>query len=284
MKLKKNSLPIKIDIKIQNGEHLAGDDFKKKQLQKWYNQEEEAYYESEVSTGAIDPWYSYMRYINSKYFFSSIYSTKGKILFIGVADGEEAIDFIKKHQNWSISFLESSPSFIKILKKRFPKARIYRANILGNFPILNKSYDVVCAFSVLHHIANVSHIIREISRILKTNGKLFVREPCSSMGDWRFERSATPNERGIPKKWMLKKTRLNRLYPYKAPLPIIFEPINKFLVKFSGYKYISNKIIFIFDRIISKILSYNDHYWRDTFFKKFGPSSYIYFFKKDGKK
>jgi ubiquinone/menaquinone biosynthesis C-methylase UbiE len=284
MKLKKNSLPTLIDTKIKNGERLAGDNFKKKKLKKWYNQEKEAYYETELSTGAIDPWYSYMRYINNKYFFSSIYPTRGKILFIGVADGEEAVDFIKKHKHWNVSFLESSPSYIKILKKKFPKTNIYRANTSGNFPISNNSFDVVCAFSVLHHIANVSHIIKEISRILKTDGKFFVREPCSSMGDWRSERSATPNERGIAKEWMLNKTRLNNLLAYKTPLPIIFEPINKFLVKSIGYNYISHKIIFIFDIIISKILSYNDYYWRDTFFKKFGPSSYIYFFKKNEKK
>lgn len=142
------------------------------------------------------------------------------------------------------------------------------------------SQDVVCAFSVLHHIANVSKVIREIGRVTQKGGVLLVREPCSSMGDWRKPRSATPNERGIPKSLMIEFAKNAGFDLVEPAVPILFEPFNRLIKRTIGFGYINFSILYLFDAITSKVLSYNDHYWRDSLRKKLGRSSYFYVFKK----
>jgi len=62
--------------------------------------------------------------------------------------------------------------------------------------------------------------------------------------------------------------------------PIIFDPLNKFLKKFNLFNLLSFQTIYFIDSIISKILALNNFYWRDSFFKKFGPSNFVYIVTK----
>jgi hypothetical protein len=121
-------------------------------------------------------------------------------------------------------------------------------------------------------------VLREIGRVTKSGGALFVREPCSSMGSWCPPRLATPNERGIPKRLM---TRFARAAGFEliSVIPILFEPLNKILKRTIGFR-VPFPVLYAIDRGISSSLSWNDHYWRDTFSRKLGPSSYYYLFHK----
>jgi len=274
-----SSLPNLINDDVKNGSKLAGDDLGHDGLEKWYREEENAYFEYDSNLAEKDPWYGYMRYTNSKFFFSEISKPRGTILFVGPGSGIEVESFSKDHKDWSICFLESSRDFQDILKHKFPNSIILESKTNGSIPIDDNSIDVVCVFSVLHHIANVSHYLSEFNRVLENNGSLFIREPCSSMGNWRGKRSATPNERGISKSWFLKTCNAYSLKPYKKPIPLIFEPINKILSRI-GLETYNYPVLYFFDRFISLLLSSNDHYWRDKWYKKIGPSSYLYFFRK----
>ena len=100
------------------------------------------------------------------------------------------------------------------------------------------------------------------------------------MGDWRKERSATPNERGLSKEFVLASLTKCGLKKIIDPIPIAFEPINKIFVKLKIIKFIPIPFIYYLDRFISKLLAFNNHYWRDTTLKKFGPSSFSYMFKR----
>src|SRR5690606_21596913 len=55
-------------------------------------------------------------------------------------------------------------------------------NAKGVINLPDASVDVVLCMSVLHHIANVSFVLAEISRVLKPGGLLFLREPTVTMG------------------------------------------------------------------------------------------------------
>jgi ubiquinone/menaquinone biosynthesis C-methylase UbiE len=123
---------------------------------------------------------------------------------LGPGSGKEVEQFATQNPECQLHFLEASKNFQKILLDRFTGSRIVLPHYSGDIALADNSQDVVCAFSVLHHIPNVSKVIAEIGRITKPGGLMMTREPCSSMGDWRGQRSATPNERGISRSLMVK--------------------------------------------------------------------------------
>ena len=272
------SLPSAISPEIKSGALLAGDDYSNEQLKVWFEQEENAYYDSESDTGEIDHWYKYAYYVNNRLLFSKIPPSLEKpcIAFLGPGTGEEAFELSKSLPSSSLIFIESSEGFQKILRDKFPNSDIVNPLISGDIELEDSSIDIFCTFSVLHHIANVSHVLKEIHRVLKPGGKLLIKEPCSSMGDWRFPRTTTPNERGISPNFFKHSAISIGFFPELEESPIIFDPLNKFLKKFYLYKFLNFKTIYIIDTIISKILALNNFYWRDSFFKKLGPSNFVY--------
>ena len=276
------SLPSEISYEIKSGTHLAGDDYNLDKLKIWYEQEENAYYDSESDTGEIDYWYKYAYFVNNKLLYSKIPSSIDKpcIAFLGPGTGEEAWELSQSRPSSSLIFIESSKDFQNILINKFPNSRVISPIISGDIDLDDSSVDVFCTFSVLHHIANVSHILKEIHRVLKPGGKLLIKEPCSSMGDWRFSRPTTPNERGISPKFFKKVTLDIGFLPNFEQTPIIFDPLNKFLKKFNLFNLLSFQTIYFIDSIISKILALNNFYWRDSFFKKLGPSNFVYIVTK----
>lgn len=109
------------------------------------------------------------------------------------------------------------------------------------------------------------------------------REPCSSMGDWRHPRSATPNERGISRKLLVDIANRAGFLVERDPIPVLLEPINTLLKKTIGFKRVPFPVLYRIDRMLSGLVSLNDYYWRDSWLKKIGPSSYFYLFRKKGR-
>jgi 2-polyprenyl-3-methyl-5-hydroxy-6-metoxy-1,4-benzoquinol methylase len=70
---------------------------------------------------------------------------------------------------------------------------------------VDNSFDLVTCFGVLHHIPNVSTVVREMARCTKPSGWQLICEPTHSMGNWeRPRRMLTSRERGIPQALMRK--------------------------------------------------------------------------------
>lgn len=275
------SLPPLPSNEIKNGAKLFGDDLAAEGLEIWFAQEKEAFYEDNDGNSEIDHWYTYMRYINERLGFSQVRNVgSGSILVIGPGSGIEVDNFLSVNKNWKVSFLEASDNFKKELKARFSNSVVLDPEISGKINMHSNSVDLICAFSVLHHIPNVSYVMGELSRVLKPGGKVLVREPCSSMGDWGYVRSATPNERGIPKRLLCEIGAKHGLKIANSPVPIAFAPLNTFMGTFLKKIKLPVQLVYVVDRMISKLLCLNDHYWRDSFRKKMGPSAYFYVFKK----
>jgi len=281
----RSSLPSKITSGIKDGTILAGDDFIGEQLSTWFAQEKEAYYMSDCGNSSTDKWYTYMHFLNEKLGFSRITLPKnrsGSILVLGPGSGSEISKFASDNPEWSLVFLEASDHFKADLKTNYPESQVLDAVFTGDIPIRNESQDVICAFSVLHHIPNVSHVLGEVYRVMKPTGLFLVREPCSSMGDWRFPRLTTPNERGISMRWLTAKAKDTGFVMENKPVPILFAPLNVLFIRIGVDSWITSRIFYLLDRFVSFVASTNDNYWRDAWYKKFGPSAYFYIFRKVG--
>jgi SAM-dependent methyltransferase len=280
-----SSLPVEISREVKEGRVLAGDDFTDPQLELWVAQEREAFYHSDAGNSDVDPWYGYMRYTNEILGFSKVpaaIGSKGSILVLGPGSGIEVEHFAQQNPGWSLGFLEASANFRAQLAAKWPQSVIASPVPSGDICLPDSSQKVVCAFSVLHHVANVSKVVREVFRVTSPGGFFLVREPCSSMGDWRMPRSATPNERGIGRDLFVGIATQAGWEVDAAPVPVLFEPINKLLNKTIGYSAIPFGLLYLLDRAISWTAAFNDHYWRDAWYKKFGPSSYFYVLRKPG--
>lgn len=277
------SLPTEISREIREGRALAGDDFSDEQLSVWFAQEREAFYSQDCGNSIRDPWYAYMRYVNESLGFSKVEAETrdaGSILVLGPGSGLEIERFSRRNPGWSIYFLEASENFRIELKRKWPDSTIVDPQISGDILLDSGSQDIVCAFSVLHHIPNVSKVVRESFRVVRPGGHFLVREPCSSMGDWRCARSATPNERGISRSLLMTIAANAGFRVMSKPVPILLEPINRIVRKTIGYSMLPFSVLYALDRSLSFIFSANDHYWRDKWYKKIGPSSYFYVFQK----
>lgn len=278
------SLPSEISSMVRDGLILLGDDFNREQLKLWYLQEQEAFYIDDSGNSDDDPWYAYMRHVNTLLGFAFVEKEPApprSVLILGPGSGKEIIEFAYKYPGCALNFLEASSNFQNELRKRFPDSNIVVPEYTGDINLPDSSQDVVCAFSVLHHMPNVSKVLAEVGRVMRSGGLLMVREPCSSMGIWGLPRSATPNERGISRSLMIESAKSAGFSCEYQPIPIIFEPINKILKKTIGFRFIPFSLLYRADRILSWILSFNDSYWRDTLLKKLGPSSYFYLFRRN---
>ena len=277
------SLPREVSEGVRTGRVLAGDDFTDQQLSTWFSQEREAFFQQDDGNSDVDPWYAYMRFVNETLGFSrvsSVAADANSVLVIGPGSGIEIKTFAERHPDWHLHLLEASSNFRVALKDRWPWAVVLEPATSGDIGLKSDSQSLVCAFSVLHHIPNVSKVVKEVGRILRPGGVFLVREPCSSMGDWRFPRSATPNERGIGRDLLVAFAKRAGLEVDTKPVPILFEPLNKALRCSIGYSAISFSLLYRVDRVVSWFAAFNDYYWRDSWYKKFGPSSYFYVFRK----
>lgn len=279
----------KIDISedIIEGKKLAGDDIAVSQLLSWYKEEEEFFNNKETKQYALntekDYFYEYLRSLQFK--LPKIFKNESliktlKILCIGPGDGEE-VRVIKNLNTKNLIFIESSPDFIDILKKKFNSSKFLKSNPMGDFDLKNNSIDVVICYSVLHHIPNVSKILKECYRVLNENGTLLIREPCSSMGDWKNpNRKCSPNERGISKNWMCNQLKQIGFSKIKF-WPIAFLPLSKIFKVIGFQSIITSSFYFYLDLFFSIIISFNNKYFRKSNFEKLAPSAFFYEIKKN---
>src|SRR5690606_11406901 len=120
-------------------------------------------------------------------------------------------------------------------------------------------FDLVTCFGVLHHIPNVSHVMKEIHRTMRKDGLLLLREPIVSMGDWRQPRHAlTKNERGLPESFLneqLKRLEFDVISrKYCFTLSTLFSRLTQNILSKPIYAY---KPYVYFDMVLSSVFRNN---------------------------
>jgi len=177
------------------GTKLYGDDFTGEQIAQWYEDEREGYAKlGDKSRGAYAYEYHALnrlhgfRFIRGKRFKSA--------LGLGSAYGDEFLPIVSQIDQ--ITVLEPSDAFQGTDVGGVP-CNYVKPSVDGLMPFEDGSFDLAICLGVLHHIPNVTTVVKELYRCLSRGGYLLLREPIDSRGDWsKPRRHATKRERGIP--------------------------------------------------------------------------------------
>lgn len=252
-----------------SGEKLIGDDFSKEKIIRWFKEEEQAYSNLRLSKKEKYEYeYKKLNEICGFRLLSKLSSSKNTICGFGSAFGDEI--FSIKDQFSNVILIDSADDF-----KANPKikgSKVISANPLGDINLKTNSVSVFTCLGVLHHIPNVSHVMSEFSRCLEHDGILILREPVSSLGDWRKKRKGvTKNERGIPQKILLDMVE-NSGFEIVKRTSCMFPPVS-ILAKKIGMKPYNSAFFVYLDIFLSFLFRWNYTYHRTNFFRKFCHSS-----------
>jgi SAM-dependent methyltransferase len=186
------------EARYLSGSELYGDDIRDNELTEWYAREKERY--AGLGAGQRSKYRYLYHALNVYHLYRHLPRTKfDGVLSIGGAWGNELLPL--QGSLTRVTIVEPSTAFHDVGVLKGVDIQYASPAISGGMPWDNGTFDLRIGLSVLHHIANVIHVISEIGRCTKPGGYALIREPTISMGDWRCRRAdigLTPNERGIP--------------------------------------------------------------------------------------
>lgn len=264
------------------GRRLYGDNFSVEQIAEWYADEMHGYFDLLSSHYQLiddDAHYAY------EYGALNVFHAIGSLLHrrfetclaLGCAAGDDIAPLAPVVER----FIAIEPD------ERWRRAQIggrpavyLKPAVMGDLPLEGATVDLATSFGVLHHIPNVSHVVAEIARVVRVGGLFIVREPISSMGDWRRPRvGLTAHERGLPPTWFESMARLNhfRLVSRRA---CMFNPLTELAKKLGLATPLAARPVVVLDWLMSEALRWNARYWRDTLWKKLAPSSAFWLFER----
>lgn len=258
---------------------LYGDDFTLAQIKEWYQDEQEAFTDMYIRPEGEHyqyPYHSLDRYHAYRYLPADFQIDHA--LGIGSAIGDEFRPIVNRIRQ--ITILEPSDLYRNWDNVGGTSARWVKPEISGDIKFSDNTFDLITCFSVLHHIPNVSHVISECVRVLKPGCFLLIREPITSMGDWRVPRKGvTKRERGIPWNYfrrILADKNLDIVYESPCNFPVIDIGTRKL---FRSHPY-NSFMLTRMDAFLSRIFSWNYRYHRTSFFQKIAPRSICFVIQK----
>jgi len=96
----------------------------------------------------------------------------GRLLDIGCAYGFLVREASKYFESFGIDI----SSFAVMKSKKYCKGKISRASAIS-IPFKEESFEVVTVIDTLEHVSHINRCLKEISKILKDNGVLFLQVP-----------------------------------------------------------------------------------------------------------
>jgi SAM-dependent methyltransferase len=267
------------------GKTLYGDNFSSDQIQEWYDSEITGYFdllsnhykvtddnnEYNYQYDALNQFHAINRLLNRQF---------DTCLALGCAAGDDIAPLaavvgrfiaIEPAEKWWHNEIGGTP------------AMYIRPSPTGDIHLDSTTVDLATSFGVLHHIPNVSHVVAEIARVLKPGGLFVVREPISSMGDWRKLRAGlTANERGLPIEWFEALATATGFRIVNRHV-CMFGPLSTITRKLGISSPFASMPIVKLDWLISEALRWNARYWRDTVAKKLAPGSSFWILEKSAR-
>ncbi|CDQ46935.1 class I SAM-dependent methyltransferase [Mycolicibacterium neoaurum] len=257
-----------------SGAQLYGDDFDQEQIDDWFVDEQEGYAElGAAEHGSVDSYFYHS--LNQFHGFRHLPPMRYRhALGLGSAYGAEFLPLIDRIEKLTI--LEPSQQLRSSEIAGLPIEYVDPA-ASGSMAFPDETFDLVLSLGVLHHVPNVSHVIREIGRVTTPGGVALVREPVISMGDWRTRRPGlTLRERGIPSK-ILDRAFESARFEILHQSPCIF-PTTRILNKY-GWGVGNPKGVKL-DSLLCRLTDWNRRYHATNRWHKVRPSSRFYVLQK----
>jgi SAM-dependent methyltransferase len=123
---------------------------------------------------------------------------------------------------FDVTAADVSPELLRVVERRLPGVRTHRLGGLALDGVDDGSFDIVSAYSVLHHVPDYLAMVEEIVRVLRPGGIAFIDHEASDEF-WRkdgclkeFERAVQEARRSRPGLWNPDRRRWQRfLIPSK---------------------------------------------------------------------
>ncbi|MBX9716162.1 MAG: class I SAM-dependent methyltransferase, partial [Burkholderiaceae bacterium] len=257
------------------GETIYGDNFGAADISAWYADEVNGY----ASLGHQDSNSDVYVYhaMDAAYFWRYLQGTKLDAMGLGSAYGSEFKPIA--HRISGLTIVEPSHKFWRNNVAGVP-ARYVEPDPSGRLAFDSDRFDLVTALGVLHHIPNVSLVLTELLRVLKPGGLLALREPITSMGDWRRQRPGlTARERGLP--WHLVEPIVQRAGSSVVDARMIgFAPLVKLASRRPGTTPWNNRLFVGVDALLSRCSAFNYSYHRTSVLRRFAPTVGVWLFRK----
>lgn len=249
------------------GKTIYGDDFSRDKIDAWFRDEVNGYASLEHMDSQTD-YYAYHA-MDAAYAWRYVKGSHLRVLGLGSAYGSEFRPMASRIE--SLTIVEPAEKFWRSEVAGLP-AQFLRPDPSGRLPFDTKSFDLATAFGVLHHIPNVSTVLAELIRVLKPGGQLTIREPITSMGDWRQpRRGLTAHERGIPKDQLAALALANGCTVTSAAF-IGFAPLIKLVARNPAASPSNSPHFVRVDRWLSRAFEWNYSYHRTYFLRRFAPT------------
>lgn len=197
---------------------------------------------------------------------TSYISGKGNLLDIGAGTG----DFLAfaSSKNWQVTGIEPSVK----AKELAIKKGVYFAETIQDLP--TNSFDVITMWHVLEHVEELEFQVRELQRISKPGGYVFIAVPNYKSYDAKFYKEYWAAY-DVPRHlWHFSKKSINKLFSENGFVLQKIKPMyfDSFYVSLLSEKYKTGKINFLRAFLVGLLSNL-----RGLFSKEF--SSHIYVLK-----
>jgi SAM-dependent methyltransferase len=259
-----------------SGDKLYGDDFNQEEINEWLADEAEGY----ADLGARDKYlYSYGYHQLNQFHAFRFLSERcfDKALGIGSAYGDEFKPIARSIRR--IIILDPSDAFTGVNEILGVPCAFQKPNPNGDLEFESEYFDLITSLGVMHHIPNVSHALNECYRCLSKKGIMLLREPITSMGDWRRPRTGlTKRERGIPLR-LLDQIIGNAGFTVIRRSLYNFPLLQKVASKFGIASY-NSSMLTMADAFVSQAFPWKLKYHRTALFDRLGPAAVYYVLTK----
>ncbi|MFF1745473.1 class I SAM-dependent methyltransferase [Streptomyces mirabilis] len=252
-----------------SGDELWGDEFTQEQMEEWFADEREA---SAVLTGTTPSADTYRSHgINRLHGYRMLPAGRFEdALGVGSSFGGEFLPVLDRIGR--ITILEPSAQ-LRSKELRGVPLRYVDPSPTGDMPFSSGTFDLAVCFGSLHHIPNVTKVVRELGRVVKPGGWIIIREPVVSMGDWRsLDRPGlTKRERGIPRH-LLESAMRNAGFSIKSSV-FCYMPLSQRIGDLTSRNLYGSRVGALIDRALSISTAWNYRYHAVKPWQKLRPSS-----------